>query len=502
SKSPASWELSDPGFCSVAPKLQDSEDVKMNITSLRILDTSPDIKMEAPDCASDLLAKEIHPLGDSQASLSYDNSIHRKNPKWVFDCVLLPAPRHALNMPRGTSPNVTPFRTEGPKSQSTPIPASSSAGGDFKPDVKEDIKPPDIKIKHEDADIPLPLISRRVDTGNLPKIEVEKTIYTYQTVRRDYMSDVWGGSAHSTFPNIAEARWKRHGQRYWCYASLELHPRTPRDPGIAGFWLSPVDIIFFGEEDKKAQVSQRSKRRADVHRVYRDEKGEIMIYSYFVGIGNGEWMYLGRYTQERLDDLETAEWRDEVSIVTKKAWARIIKSDDWGRDCRITISFRREHNGRNPTREEFEAQRAEGHKFTNVNIEEIVKAFDDGDETMGMWMMRPVGYDAAFSEQIITGNDARRPEFAAKARERAEKAKATRARKKMAPTNGSDDEDKPPGKRRKTNAGGGKDGKKRRKSTPLSDSSESDDSSFEGQSSKLINTITRSGRSAKRLQVL
>ncbi|KAJ7576648.1 hypothetical protein C8J56DRAFT_799817 [Mycena floridula] len=197
-------------------------------------------------------------------------------------------------------------------------------------------------------------------------VSLPETI-TMETSSRAFLSATYGGSSQSTYPKIARDRFSKHGKNDFCYPSLLYNPSAPSKPGAPGLFYEYIGVatdVF----KKPLRVITR--------------------------IAANKWRYVGQYEIKPDKSLSIREWKSQ-DLRVRKAWVDKMAAE-WGPDLRIRVGLR-EVFGREPTAKEVR-ENTETFEVTN---EEIMQAFDCGQETIAVYTMRCVGYDAEFQEDVV-----------------------------------------------------------------------------------------------------
>ncbi|KAJ7196878.1 hypothetical protein B0H12DRAFT_1167744 [Mycena haematopus] len=178
------------------------------------------------------------------------------------------------------------------------------------------------------------------------------------TVRRDFMSQEYGGNAQRTYPKIRKEFWEKTGMN------------------------SDIDLAESDDEDeaKGAKNSQNKKNKRQRIRTHM-------------------WQYQGQYVLAPAESLTVNEWKQQPLNV-RRTWAQQLAIKRWGRWIRAEITLRREL-GRRPTRAEKKTALMDSdNKFLAVTPEEISKAFDRGEAVIVVSTMKCVGYKADFQRVL------------------------------------------------------------------------------------------------------
>ncbi|KAJ3513373.1 hypothetical protein NLJ89_g2990 [Agrocybe chaxingu] len=188
------------------------------------------------------------------------------------------------------------------------------------------------------------------------------------TVSRDFMSSVYGGSMQATCPKISDTRFRAHGYNMFTYLHEEYHPHAPRFAGGPGLFLCTA-----GGEDW-----------GGLQRV-------------FTRILSNRWQYMGQYEIKSAKSLTPEEWRQQDQKV-RQTWGNEICRQRWGSSVCARILGRREL-GRNPTNKEMDEIYESG-RYKRITPQEVLAAYDSGEERLGVWTMKCVDYDTEFQLEL------------------------------------------------------------------------------------------------------
>ncbi|EPQ59785.1 hypothetical protein GLOTRDRAFT_119736, partial [Gloeophyllum trabeum ATCC 11539] len=238
------------------------------------------------------------------------------------------------------------------------------------------VKPADskIKIKEETVLFDDESIKSRMSVINFAhyNVTLEETIRNF-TVKRAFMSKVYGGSSQETFPSISPEKVAVHGRENFAYMTLEWNPYAPRRPGRPG--------LFFGHGN------------AFEH----EGPGVLDVFVRIQSHSDPQWRYNGLYEFIASPSLTPAEWAIQSPVV-KRTWAQGCWTYG-GADC-VRIAYRRDF-GRLPTKQEVDDIFATCKKYQNLTVDDILRAFDNGEETIAVWVMRCIGYDEDFQRELV-----------------------------------------------------------------------------------------------------
>ncbi|KAJ7367521.1 hypothetical protein DFH08DRAFT_814 [Mycena albidolilacea] len=237
------------------------------------------------------------------------------------------------------------------------------------------------------------------------------------TVRRDFMTQEYGGNSQETYPKIAERFWKRTHFRNFMYLNLNFNPQCPEIPGAPGLLFDATcpgdsDIDLSESEDElKATKSNKGKKKVkkvkevkdvDVDEDEDEDKDNKMANTgriLFARLDRGVRQYQGQYVLEPANDLTIEEWKQQPSKV-RQTWAQKLAVKRWGRWIRADITLRRQL-GRQPTKAEKKAAlKDKDNNFLTVTPKEISKAFDLGQVVIVVSTMKCVGYKADFQRVL------------------------------------------------------------------------------------------------------
>ncbi|KAF8164763.1 hypothetical protein B0H34DRAFT_210332 [Crassisporium funariophilum] len=187
-------------------------------------------------------------------------------------------------------------------------------------------------------------------------------------VSRDFMSGTYGGSMQATCPSIGRERFAEHGMNDFVYLHLDYQPMAPQVPGAPGLFFSTS-----GGNDWDG------------------------IQRVFTRITSNTWQYMGMYSIKHSPSLTEEEWAVQTQKV-RLTWGREICRQQWGGDVCGRVRARKEL-GRRPTKAELQEVLESG-RHNNTTPEEVIAAYDRGDEHLSVWVMKCVAYDNAFQLQL------------------------------------------------------------------------------------------------------
>lgn len=105
-------------------------------------------------------------------------------------------------------------------------------------------------------------------------------------VRREFLSETYGGSLQDTFPSISKANLDRHGYDNFMFLTLDYNPYAPQRPGYPG--------LFFTARMLLREQAQRA----------------------FVRLQSGVWLYIGQYIFIEAPTLTQDEWKTQTRKVS------------------------------------------------------------------------------------------------------------------------------------------------------------------------------------------
>ncbi|KAJ7911130.1 hypothetical protein B0H13DRAFT_2010649 [Mycena leptocephala] len=231
------------------------------------------------------------------------------------------------------------------------------------------------------------------------------------TVRRDFMSDNYGGNPQETYPKISEAFVKKTGLRNFMYLNLNFNPHCPEIPGAPGLLFGvtcPGDSDISDDEGKERDEGEgedgegRKRRKARKKKIKQDEdKKEVEEDTtgiLFARLAQGVWQYQGQYVTAAAEHLTIQEWKQQSPKV-QQTWAYQLSIKEWGRWVRAEVTLRREL-GRKPTPAEKKAALRTKNNFFNVTPAEIYSAFNRGEVVIMVWTMKCVGYNTDLQRNL------------------------------------------------------------------------------------------------------
>ncbi|KAG6818894.1 hypothetical protein H0H93_000512, partial [Arthromyces matolae] len=239
----------------------------------------------------------------------------------------------------------------------------------------KDVKKSKFKKDEECAPLAEETVQARLQGIDLYEIPFDRSL-TDHVFKRSLISSLYGGNLRSNFPKIGRRNVAAHGLDDFMYPTLSYNPHVPQVPGAPGLWCT----IGRGENIERAQPRPRKRVITRLTKV-------------------GIWQYQGQYEFIPVDSLTKEEWQTQHPQV-RNTWAQQIHSNKWGRDTRARIALRK-RLGRVPTHNELSTELETKSDFKEVTPAQIAESLWKGEETMAMWAMKCVGYDADFQRSLI-----------------------------------------------------------------------------------------------------
>ncbi|KAJ7983092.1 hypothetical protein DFH06DRAFT_977985, partial [Mycena polygramma] len=210
------------------------------------------------------------------------------------------------------------------------------------------------------------------------------------TVRRDFMSQDYGGNPQETYPKIAKVFVEKTRLKRFMYLNLVYNPHCPEIPGAPGLLF---DVACAGSND---EIDRGEERKEGEEGAKPDEDKTWIL---FARLDRATWQYQGQYVLTLAEDLNLQEWKQQSPKV-RENWAHQITVKKWGRNIRADVTLRREL-GRKPTKAETEASlRKKDNKFSDVTAEEISSAFDRGEVVIVVHTLKCVGYNVDLQRNL------------------------------------------------------------------------------------------------------
>ncbi|KAI0368405.1 hypothetical protein BV20DRAFT_998653, partial [Pilatotrama ljubarskyi] len=239
----------------------------------------------------------------------------------------------------------------------------------------EDMKNPDIKVKAEMLSDEALLDALTWEGMNYRyPIPVPPEIANYP-LRRDYISNLYGGNIQETAPRPRKDLLEWHGLDDWFFLSLDYNPHAPQKPGFSG--------LFFGGNHSGVHVERT-----------------------FVRMAPGRWVYMGQYRVEPGKALSREAWHTLTPNV-RRTWAKGILGKEWGVDRCINIWLKRgKEIDWEPSQDEWEDAALRIKEIRNaLSEDDVIGAFDRGTEVLWTRRMTCVGYDEEFQRVLVRNAD-------------------------------------------------------------------------------------------------
>ncbi|KAJ3573127.1 hypothetical protein NP233_g2627 [Leucocoprinus birnbaumii] len=237
-----------------------------------------------------------------------------------------------------------------------------------------------LKIKNERVKIKAGLslkhetLADRITKMNCPMfdIQLDQGIRDI-AVPREFLSSIYGGNPQVTFPSIGKQFSARHKYDDFMYPSLDYNPEAAQVPGAPGLFFAVGDDAIGHEWNTVQRVITR--------------------------IASGQWQYMGQYSMTPTESLTLRELaaQPEKFLTT---WGRETCAKTWGQDVVRRVAARKRFKCQKPTEAQIQAVEDSG-EYKRVTPEDIKAALLTGEEVMGVWEMRCVGYEEDFQREIV-----------------------------------------------------------------------------------------------------
>ncbi|KAI0751854.1 hypothetical protein C8Q80DRAFT_1119490 [Daedaleopsis nitida] len=232
----------------------------------------------------------------------------------------------------------------------------------------EDMRNPDVKVKKElllSDEFLLDALTWEGISHRYP-IPVSREVAEYGFARA-YISSVYGGNTQATCPHPSKKMLARHGLDDWMFLTLDFNPHAPTKPGCSGLFF-----CWGRAED-------------DWHNVMRT----------FVRTKASRWVYMGQYQMKPGKSLTTDTWKQQKEVV-RRTWAQAFFAKGWGTDLIVRLGLQKDHGeDYKPTQEDYD--NADVERYRNMITEnDVLRAFDDGEEEIGTFRMICIDYEAEF----------------------------------------------------------------------------------------------------------
>ncbi|KAI0666104.1 hypothetical protein C8Q78DRAFT_1083349 [Trametes maxima] len=237
----------------------------------------------------------------------------------------------------------------------------------------EDMKNPDVKVKQElllSDEFLLDALTWKGINYRYP-IPLPKDIAEFP-LRRDYITSLYGGSMQATYPKPSDELLEWHGIDDWMFLSMDFNPHAPTKPGCSGIAFACTDMP--------------------------------MTRRLFVRLAPAQWVYMGKYSVELGKDLTSEAFRQQKPNV-RKAWAKIMLRQFYGTCIRVWL--RRENGADYKITEEDEEEGLVRIKEIRASLteDELMAAFDCGEEIMTTQTLTCIGYDKEFIQTLVRNAD-------------------------------------------------------------------------------------------------
>ncbi|KZP20324.1 hypothetical protein FIBSPDRAFT_1044963 [Athelia psychrophila] len=260
------------------------------------------------------------------------------------------------------------------------------------------------------ANFDLDTISRRLDVLGPPGTRDFHVALDEATKAvappRAFFSDTWGGSRQETFPNIGKKMAAQHHFRDFMFPNSNYNPALPFVAGAAGLMFQAPGL----DQDIRPENPHISR---------------LIVKLPDAAL----WLYVGQYQVFNSTSLTQAEWLKQ-SVKVKSTWVHSIMIKDWGRFVRTRIALR-DVLGMEPEEDAIEAAMQQQ---VAVTEEQIASAYNLGEERLGVELLKCVGYDEDFGQQVFERFSTWAP------KPKKEKAGPKKSRKRKRATNSDDEE--------------------------------------------------------------
>ncbi|KAF8075874.1 hypothetical protein FPV67DRAFT_387214 [Lyophyllum atratum] len=195
-------------------------------------------------------------------------------------------------------------------------------------------------------------------------------------VSRKFLSMNYGGTMQLTFPEIGPKFQALHNYRNFMCLSLEYQSGAPQMPGAPGLWFSPIGELTSGGMSSS----------------------DPTVYTVLTRITDSPalWQYQGQYKLGGAMSFTKEEWASESAAV-RLTWAQVLNVKPWGRPT-VARVFLRKTYGKKYTEKQYDKVMAQKH--IDVTPDEIGQAFLRGEESLGVYTMKCVGYNATFQREL------------------------------------------------------------------------------------------------------
>ncbi|KLO15645.1 hypothetical protein SCHPADRAFT_938491 [Schizopora paradoxa] len=217
------------------------------------------------------------------------------------------------------------------------------------------------KIKKETFRLAESTITKYIKLFDLRSTQVPQDGDSQQnmdrTVRREFLSRLYGGSMQELFSKPSADRVTAHGHRQFVCPMISIHPWAPQLPGQPGlvFDCPPksYDEPWIGDGS----------------------------FPCIAGLQPGKWLYVGNFKWRGHGWLTREEWKSLPTSV-KRDWVSYVMEKKWGVPLRMSIRLRRTLR-KEPTRRQVKKASdafEKGGRLDDVTSQEVIEAFDKGKE--------------------------------------------------------------------------------------------------------------------------
>ncbi|KAI0734961.1 hypothetical protein C8Q72DRAFT_805779 [Fomitopsis betulina] len=114
------------------------------------------------------------------------------------------------------------------------------------------------------------------------------------------------------------------------------------------------------------------------------------------------WQYMGEYRMHPSESLTIAEYMAQP-LVVRKTWAKGVLEKEWEGLCAVEIYYPKVH-GRSLTHQEVTDVLKDTKRLKEIRSqlseENVITAYERGEEENGIWAMKCVGYDVEFQRTL------------------------------------------------------------------------------------------------------
>ncbi|KZT74557.1 hypothetical protein DAEQUDRAFT_807663 [Daedalea quercina L-15889] len=194
---------------------------------------------------------------------------------------------------------------------------------------------------------------------------------------RHYLHNLYGGSFVDTFPRPKPEKLHFHGLDDFLCLVLDYNPHAPVVPGNPG---------LFNKSMRASDIGLDSKPSSRV--IVRVRSGPPAL-----------WQYMGQYRMYASESLTPEEYKSQ-SLGVRKTWA---KEKEWGAEVSAQVFFRKVHH-REPSEENIsdilDSKEGLVAARSQLSLENIMAAYERGEEENGIYALKCVGYDIEFQRVL------------------------------------------------------------------------------------------------------